>query len=284
MMNNFELIDDYLTNRLSDANKIAFEKEVASDPALRADVAMQKAIVESVKNARVAELKSMLNNVPIAGSSPFSLPMLKMAAGIVGAGLLIAALSYYFNDNSSPNPNLSTSLEDSIRKVDSSEFEPLEEPVAFETPKEEERIKESPNPIQSKKVSIKEPVKEKVVEQRPKLNLIDPSKDNSEENSNAPSKNEIPKSAISVSHIAVDVMNGKKYNFHYQFSSGKLLLYGSFDKSLYEILEINGENHSIFMFYKDQYFSLNEKQPKITLLVPIKDIILVSKLKEYRGR
>lgn len=281
-MNNFELIDDYLTNRLSDANKVAFEKEVTSDPALKADVAMQKAIVESVKNARAAELKSMLNNVPIAGSSPFSLPMLKMAAGIVGAGLLIAALSYYFNDNSSPNPNLSTSLEDSIKKVDSSEFEPLEEPVATETPKQEEKIKESTLP---KKETIKEPIKEVVAPHTPKLNLVDPSKDNIEENSNAPSKNEIAKSVISVSHITVDVIGRyKKYNFHYQFAEGKLLLYGSFDKSLYEIMEINGEYHSIFMFYKEQYYLLSEQQSKITLLQPITDVALLGKLKEYRAR
>ena len=281
-MNNVELIDNYLTNRLSDENKAAFEKELESNAALKADVAMQKIIVESVKNARAAELKLMLNNVPIAGSTSFSLPILKMAAGIVGAGLLIAALSYYFKDNSTPNPNLSTSLEDSIKKVDSSEFEPLEEPVATETPKEEEKINE---PVLPKKESIKEPVKELVTPQTPKLNLLDPSKDNISENSSAPSKNEIPKSAISVSHIAVDIIgNEKKYKFHYQFAGGKLLLYGSFDKSLYEIMEINGDNHSIFMFYKEQYYLLDEQQLKITLLQPITDGALLGKLKEYRAR
>lgn len=281
-MNNFELIEDYLTSRLSDANKAAFEKEVAANPALKADVAIQRAIIESVKNARAAELKSMLNNVPIAGASPFDLPIVRMAAGIVGAGLLIAALSYYFNDNNSPNPNLSTSLEDSIKKVDSSEFEPLEESVATETPKEKAKIKKSTLP---KKETIMEPIKEVVAPHTPKLNLLDPSNDSIEENSSAPSKNEIAKSVISISHIAVDVIGrDKKYNFHYQFAEGKLLLYGSFDKSLYEIIEINGDNHSIFMFYKEQYYLLSEQQSKITLLQPITDVALLGKLKEYRAR
>jgi hypothetical protein len=37
-MSNFELIDDYLTNRLNEQEKEAFEKQLESDPALKADV------------------------------------------------------------------------------------------------------------------------------------------------------------------------------------------------------------------------------------------------------
>lgn len=61
------------------------------------------------------------------------------------------------------------------------------------------------------------------------------------------------------------------------------MLFGTFDKGLYEILEINSDTHSVFMFYKDNYYLLDEKQAKITLLEPIKDKALVAKLKEYRG-
>jgi len=104
-------------------------------------------------------------------------------------------------------------------------------------------------------------------------------------NENAPAISESHKSVVSVSHIAVETDTANKnYNFHYQFASGKLFLYGPFDKSVYEILEINSDNHSVFLFHRDNYYLLDEKQLKITHLEPIKDTALIRKLKEYRGK
>ena len=52
----------------------------------------------------------------------------------------------------------------------------------------------------------------------------------------------------------------------------------------YEILEIHGDKHSVFLFYKEHYYLLDEKQSKITALEPINDAVLLKKLKEYQGR
>jgi len=285
-MNNFELIDDYLTNRLPEQDKVAFEKQVASDPSLKADLAMQKGILESVKKARAAELKAMLQKVPVGGggSASISLPIMKMAAGVAGAALLIAALSYYFKDGHKGSPSMPSSLEDSIRKVDPSEFEPLEEPTApvEVTEKKEEKKVEAVEKETSKKSLKKTPAQAN----QPKIDVVDPTKDMMmEETESTRVKNESGKTGVTSSRIAVDVLNNnKKFSFHYQFAKGKLVLYGSFDKSLYEILEINGDNHAVFLFYKDQYFLLDEKEMKVTPLEPIKDAALVDKLKEYRGR
>ncbi len=90
------------------------------------------------------------------------------------------------------------------------------------------------------------------------------------------------KAEINVSHVDVQIdSSNKKYNFHYQFESGKLMLFGSFDKSLYEVIEINGEQHSLFLFYKDQFYLLNEREKTIVRLSPIQDAALIAKLKEY---
>ncbi len=282
-MNNFELIDDYLTNRLGDAEKVAFEMQLASDPTLKADVELQKQILEGVKRMRAAELKAMLQKVSVGGSATFNMPMLRMAAGVIGAGLLIAALSFYFR-NGNEAPNMSTSIEDSIHKVDPKDFEPLEEPTASTKPvekKEEKAIEQ----VESKSDNTKKEIVKPTEQVKPKIEAVDPSNemiDNSEKGSIG---KETSKSAITASHIAVDVdSSSKKYTFHYQFNKGKLMLYGSFDKTLYEILEINGENHSVFMFYRDNYYLLNEKQSSITTLEPIKDKALIARLSEYRGR
>lgn len=283
-MNNFELIDDYLTNKLGEAEKAAFEKQLESDPALKADVALQNQILEGVRKARAAELKTMLQNVPIGGSA-ISWPVLRMAAGIVGAGVLIAGLSYYFRSHENINPSsLSTSIEDSIKQKEKT-TEPMEEKKVeptLEEAKNNESVKvvEEKKPVEKKKEDLK-PLKAN----QPKIEAVDPSNemiDNS--SSHSLTQAESAKSVITASHIAVETdSSNKKYSFHYQFNKGKLMLFGTFDKGLYEILEINSDTHSVFMFYKDNYYLLDEKQAKITLLEPIKDKALVAKLKEYRG-
>ena len=68
-MSNFELIDDYLSNRLTGAEKEAFEKQLNNDPSLKSDLDFQKRIVEGIRTARATELKSMLSKVPVGGAS-----------------------------------------------------------------------------------------------------------------------------------------------------------------------------------------------------------------------
>ncbi len=285
-MNNFELIDDYLTNRLTGEGKIAFEKQVEADPSLKADLQLQKVILESVKKARAAELKTMLQYVPVGGSTGIAqFSVMKMAAGIIGAGLLIAALSYYFKNSGENGPNMSTSLEYSIKKVNPNDFEPLEEPTVT-TPAEEKKDESTKQEEkQPNKPVVRTGEKEKITTSKPKIELVDPTKDMIDSDSRPLTKQQMAGSAVSSSKITVDVLSdNKKYSFHYQFSEGKLLLYGAFDKALYEILEINGETHNVFMFYKEQYYLLDVNQTKAAPLQPITDRELISKLKEYRGR
>ncbi len=286
-MNNIELIDDYLTNRLNGEDKVAFEAQLSSDPSLKADVELQKQIIESVKNARAAELKSMLSQVqiPAGNSASFTTPVMRMAASIIGAGLMIAAVSYYFTVNKDSAPKMTTSLEDSLKKVSPEEFEPLEEPTNPEPTKAEPVDVDEKSKLDDKKAEENPIVKNKPAQ--PKFDLANPSNEIVDNNKGAilSEKEGANKPAITPSQIAVEIeASNKKYTFHYQFNEGKLLLYGSFDKSLYEILELNGEKHSVFLFYKDNYYSLDENVNTITKLEPIKNEVLVNKLKEYRVR
>ncbi len=72
----------------------------------------------------------------------------------------------------------------------------------------------------------------------------------------------------------------KKYSFHYVFKDGKLILYGAFEKNLYEILEfIGGENHTVVLFYKSNYYLLDLEKTHPTKLTPIHDQKLLKMLK-----
>ncbi len=284
-MNNFELIDDYLTNRLGDAEKAAFESELRTNVALQKEVVVQRMAIEGVKKARAAELKAMLNNVPMGANVNFgSASALKIAAGVVGAGLLIAVLSYYFNGTKNLNPaQLATSIEDSIKKSAQPGLNEQQEPAT-------QNVEPAPlvdNGKEAKKReshTTKESVK-KVAPVKPAIEVVDPTEDFSGNASPESNVRGNKTSKVSVLNMAVEMdATNKKYPFHYQFAQGKLYLYGNFDEGLYEILEIHGDSRAVFMYYRDLYYILDEKQSVITKLEPIKDKALISKLKEYRGR
>lgn len=281
-MSNFELIDDYLSNRLSEADRKTFEQQLQSDPALKADVEFQSHIIEGLKQARVAELKAMLNKVPVGGSSIQFTP-LRIAAGLVGTAILVTAAYLYYNDNQQPLPKISTSLEDSLKNAEDQKTEQIE------TPKQTEGSnikKEEVKPEVKKQESVKseEPAPSKTEVAKPTIDVIDPSADLTE---STPSKGteQTAKPAISPSKVEVDIDSAnKKYGFHYQFVKEKVVLYGDFDKSLFEIIEINGGIHSVFLYYKQNYYRLDETKTEVTPLQVVTDKALIQLLKEYRSK
>jgi len=282
-MTNFEVIDNYLTNRLNAQEREAFEQQMKSDPALKADVEFQTSIVEGLKRARAAELKAMLNKVPVTSTPAVQYSALKIAAGLVGTAVLVSAIYLYFQNNNQPElSNPSTPIEDSINEKE----QPKEEIKALDKLTQEEQSTESNKAEGYKEPSVKPTQKSTPSKDvnKPKLDVVDPSEDLTESTptreSIEPSK---PGFATPAMEVEIDSTN-KKYSFHYQFVSGKVILFGSFDKSLYEILEIHGEAHSTFLFYKDNYFTLDESKDEVTPLVVIKDKSLIKKLKEYRNQ
>ncbi len=283
-MSNFELIDDYLTNRLGEQEKVAFEQKLGSDSALQADVDLQKHILEAVKKARIADLKAMLNNVPMGGGFSSGIASGKIAAVIVTMGIIGTSLYFYFKSAGIP--------EASGLEIEELHIDPMTTgPKAADstTLYGDKTVVVQPSTIETKPVVAKSPKKKKAVKsstsKQPKIEVVDPSDELVDNSANPTSISEGKKSSVTLSHIAVETNNAnKKYNFHYQFKDGKLALYGSFDKSLYEILEIHSNQHAVFLFYKENYYLLNEKQNKITALQPIKDAVLLRKLKEYSVR
>ena len=97
-MDNFESIEDYLTNRLGEQEKKQFEDQLASDPSLRADMVLQKQIIEGVKTARITELKAMLSQVPVppADGGLSGAVVGKIAATVITAGVIGTSLYFYF--------------------------------------------------------------------------------------------------------------------------------------------------------------------------------------------
>ncbi len=278
-MSNFELIDDYLANRLNEPDRKAFEQQLAGDPSLKAEVDLQRQIIEGVKQARAVQLKSMLSNVPVGGSMWTGT---KLTAAVVSAGVMSAFLYFYLkgddktiiNDNNQ-QPQQEVAMVPDVTKEEKTVEEsiPLKDSATTAEPSKEEKKQTS----RTNKVTT--PVR------KPDIQVVDPSDELTEAVEPKDTANPDTNTEISVSRMQVITgIEDKKHSFHYQFADGKLKLYGPFDKSLYEILEIHGVSHAVFLFYKENYYLMNEDQSDITPLQLIKDAALLKKLKEYRGR
>lgn len=273
MMENFELIEKYAAGQLDGAAKDAFEKQLQADPSLQGDVMLQKQIIEGIKKTRITELKTMLNQVPVGGAMLAGASTVQIVSGVVTVAAIISGTLFYFKpwEKENPAPLVEKRLPE-VKGNTSTEATPVD-------PKDEKAT--STVSETNKEAKKNTPLIKSV---RPKIEVVDPTDELTQEHTEEKGKTDKPQSAVVTSRIAVETnTTNEKYSFHYQFSQGKLILYGNFDKGLYEVLEVNGDNHSVFLYYKNDYYLLNERHSAITPLSPIKDLELIRKLKEFRG-
>ena len=81
------------------------------------------------------------------------------------------------------------------------------------------------------------------------------------------------------------ISNKRKYPFHYQVNSGRLLLYGDFDEEPYEFLEINvNEEKKLYLFFKDQYYEIEESATEITPLRRVSSKSLINELEKLKNK
>lgn len=288
-MRNIEDIEAYVTGKLDESSRQEFEAQLKVDSQLQTEVAIQQQIIAGIQKARMIELKSMLNNVPVGsgGSTGGNALLGKIAASLLVAGIIGTALYLNFKDDEQIAAPVSEATETSTQSAE------VKDPASTAAPTSEATEEKNAEPVkeESSRRVASAPVQKKKTEvtpnkvTRPNLDVADPMEEMTETADNVPASTITPKAKKVQSSIEVETNPGdKRHNFHYQFTDGKLLLFGPFDKSLYEILEINGDGHAVFLFYQNQYFALDENQTDITPLKAITDKALTDKLTEYRKR
>lgn len=281
----FELLDDYLANRLNTDEAVAFEKQVQADPQLMQELNIQKGLIEGLKTARVAELKAMLNNIPVSPVNGGSSALLKTGTWVVVAGLIATGLYFFFSqEEKEASSKVIAEQPTVVPQVNEAD------PVATEQPQSDEpQVEEQPAAVLEESEKKKEKTTTVQPATKPKpVEAYDPS---AEESTEAVKKYEheqleiISKAFVTSSiEVETDSMH-KKYNFHYVFREGKLILYGAFEKHLYEILEFIGdEKRTVVLFYQTNYYLLDINKTTPTKLTPIHDAKLLKKLKEHRSK
>lgn len=297
-----ELLDDYLTNRMSEQDRLAFEQKLQADPDLQHEYALQNRLIKGVKDARVAELKAMLNNVPIPSKGPGNAIATNIILGTV-VTLIIAAVAYWYisRDDIQPAEPVAPSEQEEVVKdqpvspsaeeqttpaedLETVRDQPTQEPDKNQTSAGTEHRKPSlagkPDPLKApeKKSEEQGPAKE------PVLDVFDPGAVDSTPGTDI-GKEKQPVYTPGKSTLLVETdRENSRYKFHYQFREGKLFLYGPFEQNLYEIMEFfSGEKRTVFLYYKDHYYRLEETDNKVRPLDPITDPSLLKKLTEYRS-
>jgi hypothetical protein len=302
----FELLDDYITNRLSEADRSALERKLHADPDLQHEYALQQRLVQGIKYARAAELKSMLNKVPVPSNNPGNSLVTKIILGTV-ASLMIAAAGYWYftaEENKAARPDTAISKQE--RKPE----KPAAQPEAQAKP-EQQQAEQQPAVVQkptvqadknqtsagtehSKPSLAKKPdplqapgakSERQNAADGPVLDVFDPATEEHSANDNDATSDNETRGELAKSTLIVeaDRENGQ-YTFHYQFIDGKLLLFGPFEKNLYEIMEFfANEKRTVFLYYNNRYYLLAEADANVRPLEPITDPVLLKKLKEYRS-
>ena len=279
-----ELLDNYVGNRMSVDEKAAFEKQLDVDTELKQEFQLQERIVESLRQSRVAELKNMLNNVPasaLQGSSTTAL--IKAIIGAVATGVIATGLYFYFKpEPSKPQAPLAEEAKiESPEPVKAEETQPQPETRTPSTPVEEKKVEKA----QPKKITKKDKPAENVA--KPALEVFQPETEGDSQSTNLNTEKVTPEKVSHSGSISLGIdKSNKKYQFHYQFKDDSLLLFGPFEKNVYEIMEFFSDDNkrTIFLFYKDHYYFLKEEADKVKPLKAISDPALIKRLRDSRKK
>jgi len=286
-------LDDYLSNRLKGEERIEFERRLETDASLQSELALQRELIEGIRAARVAELKSMLNQVPVPPASGGS-----VAAKFVAWALAVAVVglgSYYLWQSTTEEETPA----DTVTEVQTEEPAATTEEPVIEEQTAEETLESAGGETETSAADAAAPAEQPVAknntETKPKVSPpiqpdvtpYDPTRELETPNGRPEPLSDPGEPQSVESSIVVEVVDtGKRNDFHYQFKDGKLYLLGSFEKDLYEIMEFfNDDNkRTVFLYYNSAYYLLDETKSEPTPLTAITDAELLHKLRKYRDR
>jgi hypothetical protein len=293
----FELLDDYLANKLSGDEKVAFEQRMEGDPELQQEFTVQQNIVEGIKRARLAELKGILQNTPVPAPGFGETLLAKVGAVAVVAGLIVAGVWFFTKDKNEeliqePTP-VAEKAPDTVQpetnqeepKIDTAETTVAETEQATVAkdekvaPKSSKKTKPAVAPVEPAKPELFDPTSElednasTVVAEQPTVEQI-----------KTGGLRESVTSSLNIKNIA----DNKKLTFHYQFQAGDLILYGPAfkDSVAYEILEffLGQKETTVYLYYSQKYYLLDRGATEAAKLKPVEDAALIRALDDRRKK
>ena len=298
-----EAIAQYLTRRMSEVERSAFEKKISESPQLAQKIKFEKQIAQGIKNYKKGILKFHLNQLELGPSivETTSITTKTILAGITV--IVIVGLSYFMltpdeilvienretmigTDGITEDKNAKISLE-----IDTSY-------VMLSDKKEDERNSSITKDIENTavKVSTKQSKKElksdKVILQA-EVEVVLPDMDGTEisfdetfdslqDFSDYLMKNQAQVNSVIELEVEIEMKKTKK--LRYIYVGEKLILIGDFSTSLYQIIEDNMiDEKKLYLYFEQKYYILTETSEK-KVLIPVSDIRLLDYLVDLRNK
>ena len=262
-----------------------FESLVTGDQNLQSEVEFQQSIIDEIKSARRAELKMMLNQIPVPPDGLGAIAKIGLVVGAIGLG----ALGYIWLTNDQAKAPI-TLDQTTVQVVDSQAIE-ITEPAVEELNTvaeaetktndiEQEKIVTNPEPLtvqETTPISIDAP---EVVEGFSNADLKVEQRD-----VEMPIDKTIAVSPSIDAKLEIETRVRRRYDFHYQLEEGKLVLFGDFDDEPYQIIELKvDDNIEIYFYYKGEYHHIDKSKTEITPLKKISNESLINQLSQIKGR
>lgn len=266
----FELLDDYLTNRLSEQDRSAFEQKLQADPDLQHEYALQKRVIQGIKEARVAQLKSMLNQVPVPSAATGNAIATKVILGTLVTLMIAAAAFWYYRDEPAKVEQTTASSAQEQQPI-----APAETPVTAPETKRETEVSKQPRVMEK---SIQETDKNQT---SAGTEHSRPSLAKKPEPLAAPApQGDVKTQATDAIAVITDSSNPP---YSYNADNDKVVLYGPFEDSAYQIVNLSEAGKTVrSLYYKDKYYLLSDTQGEVRALSQVTDASLIEKLEKQR--
>ncbi|MEM8966240.1 MAG: hypothetical protein AAGE93_07470 [Bacteroidota bacterium] len=279
-----EKVDLYLKGKLSESDQAALEEQIRQDPLLQNEVKLQQEVFQAIGEARKANIKARLDQIPVEQSpwvfgSPFKIAAVVSALVVTSVGAYLALSPS--EDEVFTQINITSSEQSILKRQSVQAPQPVvvseEIPDAIIADPDESTLVADARPATPQLSSPKSPtirrpnVKEDFSEDAVQLDYSD---------FVMPQKRSLQSNAASEANISIESVLDKVYPFHYQFYEDKLFLHGDFEQAPYKVIALNTENgRRLFLEYINNYYLLAEKQ-EVSPLILIQDATLVKELRQ----
>ena len=298
-----EVIAQYLTRRMSEVERVAFEQKISESPQLSQKIEFEKKIAQGIKNYKKGILKSRLDQLELSPSAveTTSIVTKTILAGITA--VVIGGLSYFMltpdeilvienqetmigNDGMTEDENAKISLDIDTTYAILSDKKEDERTSSITKYIENTRIKvskkQSKKGSKSDKVTLQSEVEVVLPDMDGTEMYFDEPFDSLQDFSDDLMKNQAQVNSVPELEIEIEMKRTKKLKYIYV--GEKLTLIGDFSASPYQIIEDNTiVEKKLYLYFEQEYYVLTVTSEK-KALIPVKDMRLLDYLVDLRNK
>ena len=298
-----EAIAQYLTRRMSEVERSAFEQKISESPQLAQKIEFEKQIAQGIKNYKKGILKSRLDQLELGPSivETTSITIKTILAGITV--IVIGGLSYFMltpgeilvienqetiigTDGMAEDKNAKISLEIDTTyamlsdKKEDERTSPITKDIENTTVKVS--TKQSKKESKSDKVILQAEVEVVLPDMDGTEISFDETFDSLQDFSDDLMKNQAQVSSVPELEVEIEMKKSKKLKYIYV--GEKLILIGDFSASPYQIIEDNTiAEKKLYLYFEQEYYVLSVTSEK-KALIPVRDIRLLDYLVDLRNK